>query len=171
MATQEQLNTVRKLHELNDRTLGGYADGQYDIAQPVTKTKNDAGVDILAFGDPYEAYNAKIAGGTLALDITVDTVAIIGESNPTEAQMTGGLTYTATVTFFNAVGGEDDSVTWSINNLGSGNTSTYSIASETGVAGAVSTATQGDTFDVVATSNFDGTTIGTLNILVEPNTP
>jgi len=170
MATQEQLDTVRKLHELNDRTLGGYADGQYNIAQSVTKTKDDLGADFLAFGDPYEAYNAKIAGGLLTPDVvtTVDTVTIDGEPDPTVAQMESGYQYTAEVTFFNAIGGEDDTVTWSINNLGA-NTSTYSIGAATGLAGAVSTATAGDTFDIVATSNFDGTTIGTLNILVEPN--
>jgi len=55
MATQQQLDTVRKLHELGDRTLEGY---DQSIGQYTSDTK-----------DPYEAYHAKIAGGLLTPDI------------------------------------------------------------------------------------------------------
>jgi len=53
MATQEQLDSVVKLHELNDRTLLGYdqSQGQYNS-------------DSLIGGDPYEVYFAKLLGGT-----------------------------------------------------------------------------------------------------------
>ena len=61
MATTAQITAVKELHETNDRTLNGTeypAEVPYDIASPVTKTKDDLGADLLAFGDPYELYYA-----------------------------------------------------------------------------------------------------------------
>ena len=166
MATKAQIEAVIDLHKIDDRLeiVAEYsATEPYDITAGGSYKDQDG---LHGMGDPYELAQAQKALGILyPLVTTVDTVTIDGESNPTVAQMESGYQYTATVTFFNAVGGEDDTVTWSINNLGA-NTSTYSIGAGTGLAGAVSTATTGDTFDIVATSTFDGTTIGTENILV-----
>ncbi len=168
MATKAQIEAVIDLHKIDDRLkiIGEYsATEPYDITAGGSYTDQDG---LHGMGDPYELAQAQIALGVLyPIVTTVNEVTIDGEPDPTVAQMESGYQYTATVTFFNDVGGEDDTVTWSINNLGLGNTSTYSIASETGFAGSVSSATAGDTFDIVATSNFDGTTIGTENILVE----
>ena len=153
MATQEQLNTVRKLHEQNDRTLGGYADGQYNI----TNGTNGG-------GDPYEAYHAMVAGGLLTPDATVNIVTVLGLATPTVATLDGaGETYTSTVTFNDALGGEDETVTWSLGTVTG--TGTYAI-SMGGVLTGTGVTTATDTFDVIATSNFDGTTIGTLTITV-----
>ena len=61
MATQAQIDAVKALHETNDRTLNGVeylAEEPYDIATPVTKTKDDLGADTTVFGDPYELFYA-----------------------------------------------------------------------------------------------------------------
>jgi len=71
MATELQRTAVVNLHESDTRegaasVIDNYpgeevGDTTYDIAQPVTKTKTDAGDDVVAFGDPYELYHAKNA--------------------------------------------------------------------------------------------------------------
>jgi len=102
MATQEQKDTVRKLHEINDRTLGGYADGQYDIAQPVTKTKDDAGADLLASGDPYERYYAEKIGGLLTPDAIVTGLTL--NSSAQSLAVGGTFQIVPTVTYSSTVG-------------------------------------------------------------------
>lgn len=145
MATQEQLNTVRKLHEQNDRTLGGYdqTKGQYNISS----------------GDPYEAYYAKEAGGLLTPDATVDIVAIsAGLPDYSVSSFNTGVSFGSTVTFNNALGGEDEGVTWSLGAITG--TGTFDI-SNTGVVTSIDTI-EGDTVTIVAVSNFDGATTGSL---------
>jgi len=168
MATQEQLDTVRKLHEVNDRTLGGYKDGQYNIAQTMTKTKTDAGTDTFAFGDPYERYYAEKAGGTLTVDATVLSVTFVSfNSAPTVGEVQAGEAYLGEVTY---TGGNptppiDNSVTYSLTNIGP-NTGTYLIGSESGILISDGSANATDNFDIVATSTFDGTTVATQTVII-----
>lgn len=61
MATQNQIDAVKALHTINDRTLNGAeysAETPYDITTSVTKTKDESGIDSIAFGDPYELFYA-----------------------------------------------------------------------------------------------------------------
>jgi len=163
MTTQEQLDSIRKLHELDDRTLSGYTNGQYNIDSGGSYMKED-GLS-KAFGDPYELANAILVGGLLIPIVTVDTINILGQADVDVGAIE---TYTAVVTFNNAVGGEDDTVAWSI--IKDGGTGTATINPITGVAD-FSSADVLDGYTITATSNFDGTTKDIELVIVVATTP
>lgn len=158
MANQAQKNAVRRLHELSDGSeiTATYGEGGYPIAHT----------------DPYELSAVINAGGVLSVPApapSVGSIVLSGLTAPSVGAPSATETYSAVVTIADAVGGEDVTSTYTITNVGGGNTGTgYGIASSTGIIDytAVTSMTIGDTFDVVATANFDGSSTDTITVTV-----
>lgn len=154
MANQSQKNAVRRLHELSDGSeiTATYGEGGYAIAHT----------------DPYELSAVILAGGVLSVAPSVGSIVLSGLLAPSVGAPSATETYSAVVTIANPAGGEDVTSTYTITNVGGGNTGTgYGIDPSTGIIDytAVTAMTIGDTFDVVATANFDGASTDTITVV------
>ena len=162
MATKAQLESVIGLHGIDDRLE---IVAEYSAAEPYDITAGGSYKDqdgLHGMGDPYELANAKNALAEQYPAATVASVTVVGTLSPSVATLGGsGATYLATVVLNDGPG--DETVTWSLAAVTG--SSTYAI-DVTGVVTSTATATENDTFDVVATSNLDGTTTGSVSVVV-----